>query len=94
MGQPIAEFGCADPCQVTEFDVQLRYIDCPTEIDVAGEPQTVGRGWQVIVSKNVGLWVQPTTAYASGDELEGTNGTLKYFFSNNASGGASYAYSG
>lgn len=89
---PIAEFGCADTCNMTEFDVQLRYIDCPTEIDVNGTLTTVGRGWQVIVSKNVGLWVQPTNAYAAGDELAGTNGTLKYFFSNNASGSASYAY--
>lgn len=91
---PIAEFGCADPCQVTEFDVQLRYIDCPTEVTGPSGPITVNRGWQVIVSKNVALWVQPTTAYAAGDELEGTNGTLKYFFSNNASGGSSYAYGG
>lgn len=91
---PITDFSCADACQVTDFDVQLRYIDCPTEIDVAGEPTTVNRGWQVIVSKNYALWVQPTSAYASGDELEGTNGTLKYFFSNNAGGGGSYAYGG
>lgn len=89
---PIAEFGCADPCQVTEFDVQLRYIDCPTEVNVGGSPQTLNRGWQVIVSKNVALWVQPQTAYASADELYGTNGTLKYFVSNNADGGGSYAY--
>lgn len=89
---PITDFSCADACQVTEFDVQLRYIDCPTEVEVGGEPVTVNRGWQVIVSKNYALWVQPTDAYASGDELEGTNGTLKYFFSNNAGGGSSYAY--
>lgn len=89
---PVQEFGCADPCQATEFDVQLRYYDCPTEVEGPDGPITVGRGWQVIVSKNYALWVQPTDAYATGDELEGTNGTLKYFVSNNASGGASYAY--
>lgn len=89
---PIAEFGCADPCQITEFDVQLRYIDCPTEISVNGTPTTLNRGWQVIVSKNVALWVQPTTAFATGDELDGTNGTLKYFISNASNGGASYGY--
>ena len=90
---PIGEFGCADPCQVTEFDVQLKYIDCPTEVNVNGTPTTLNRGWQVIVSKNFALWVQPD-AYAAGDELSGTNGTLKYFFSNNSNGGASYAYGG
>lgn len=90
---PVNEFGCADPCQITEFDVQLRYIDCPTEIEGPSGPTTVNRGWQVIVSKNYALWVQPD-AYAASDELSGTNGTLKYFFSNVASGGSSYAYAG
>lgn len=89
---PIAEFGCADPCQSMEFDVQLKYHDCPTTVDVAGVPTEIPRGWQVIVSKNYALWVQPTNAYAAGDELEGTNGTLKYFISNNSGGGSSYAY--
>lgn len=89
---PIGEFGCADPCQVTTFDVQLRYIDCPTEIDVNGTPTTLNRGWQVIVSKNYALWVQPTNAYKNGDELDVTNGTLKYWISNEASGGGSYGY--
>jgi hypothetical protein len=91
---PIQDFACADQCQVTEFDVQLRGIDCPTEVEGPSGPITVNRGWQVIVSKRYALWVQPTTAYPTGDELDGTNGTLKYFFSNNASGGGSYAYGG
>lgn len=89
---PIAEFGCADACQNTEFDVQVRYIDCPTVIDVAGVPTTVNRGWQVIVSKRYALWVQPTNAYANGDELDVTNGTLKYWIENNSSGGGAYGY--
>jgi hypothetical protein len=79
---PVGEFGCADPCQVTEFDVQLKYIDCPTVVTVNGVETTVGRGWQLIVSKNVALWVQPRNGYAPGDELDSTNGTLKYFITN------------
>lgn len=88
---PIADFGCADPCQITEFDIQLKGIDCPTEVEGPNGTITVNRGWLVIVSKNYGLWVQPD-AYAAGDELSGTNGTLKYFFSNTTSDEPAYAY--
>lgn len=90
---PISYFGCADPCQAVTFDVQLKAITCPTEvIGPNGTPITVSRGWLIIVSKQYALWVQPTNAYAAGDELEGTNGTLKYFFSNNSSTAPAYAY--
>ena len=43
-------------------------------------------------SKNYALWVQPTNAYQNGDELDVTNGTFKYWISNEASGGGSYGY--
>lgn len=92
---PIADFGCADQCQVTEFDVQMKYFDCPTVTTVNGVTTTVPRGWQVIVSKNVGLWVQPRNGYAPTDELNSTNGTLKYFFTNDCTdcdGNGSYGY--
>jgi hypothetical protein len=95
---PINEFnGCADPCQVTEFDVQLKYYDCPTVTTVNGQETTVPRGWQVIVSKNVALWVQPRNGYAPGDELNSTNGTLKYFITNDCTAcddpnGGAYGY--
>lgn len=91
---PVQEFGCnLDDClRDLVFDLQLKYIDCPTEVEINGVPTTVNRGWQVIVSKSYGLWVQPTNAYASGDELEGTNGTLKYFITNTASDAPAYAY--
>lgn len=82
---PVQEFECADMAQCLRdlsIDVQVRYIDCPTEILVNGTPQTVNRGWQVILSKEFGLWTQPTTGYADGDPLEGTNGTLKYYATN------------
>lgn len=91
---PVAEFGCnMDEClRDLIFDIQLRYIDCPETIDVQNVPTLVNRGWQVIISKRYNLWVQPTNAYATGDELEGTNGTLKYFITNTTSGAASYPY--
>lgn len=93
---PVSAFGCnADDClRDLVFDLQMRYIDCEQTIDVNGTPTTVKRGWQFILSKRYALWIQPTNAYASGDELEGTNGTLLYFFSNNTSDGGSYAYGG
>lgn len=91
---PVNEFGCNnDNClRDLVFDMQLKYIDCPTEINIAGTPTTVNRGWAVILSKEWNLWVQPTTAYASGDDLEGTNGTLKYWLQNTSDSGAAYGY--
>jgi hypothetical protein len=92
---PVNEFGCADDClRDLVLDMQLKYIDCPTTIDVGGAPQTVDRGWQVILSKYYTLWTQPDNAFDSGDPLEGTNGTLKYFVSNTNYDGGAYAYPG
>lgn len=99
---PVGEFaGCTDFLECLRdlrVDVQMRYIDCPTEIEVNGTPTTVNRGWQVILSKYFNMWVQPTNAYASTDPLEGTNGTLLYYAMNECrdcddSTGA-YAYTG
>ena len=82
---PVADFGCnLDNCLADlQFDLQLKYIDCPTTININGVPTSVGRGWIGIVSKQYGLWVQPLTAYSAGDSLANTNGTLKYFITNN-----------
>lgn len=82
---PVQEFGCNlnDCLRDLRFDLQLKYIDCPTVININGVATSVGRGWIGIVSKQYGLWVQPTTAYASSDSLANTNGTLKYFITNN-----------
>lgn len=99
---PVEQFsGCTDFLECLRdlrFDVQMRYIDCPTEIDVNGVPTTVNRGWQVIISKHFNMWVQPTNAYAATDPLENTNGTMLYYATNDCvdcgdSGGA-YAYGG
>lgn len=89
---PVDEFGCADDClRDLVFDMQLRYFDCPTELE-GGE--IVPRGWQAILSKDFSGWTMPDDAYQPGDELEGTNGTLKYFISNNNYSGGAYAYPG
>ena len=83
MALPVGEFGCAPEClNDLVFDVQMKYIDCPTSISVNGTAQTVNRGWQFIISKDYQLWVQPTAAYRVTDPLGGTNGTLRYNITN------------
>lgn len=80
---PVAEFGCAQDCLGDlVFDVQMRYIDCPTSLTVNGTAQTLNRGWQFIISKEYALWVQPTSAFRVTDPLGGTNGTLLYTITN------------
>lgn len=83
---PVNEFtGCVDMLQCLRdlrLDVQMKYIDCPTEITVGGQAVTVNRGWQVILSKEFQLWVHPATEYADGDPLDGSNGTLLYYVTN------------
>jgi hypothetical protein len=83
---PVQEFGCnLDNClRDLIFDVQLKYIDCPQNININGVSTAVGRGWQVFISKRYAMWVQPLNGYASDDSLANTNGTLKYYITNNA----------
>jgi hypothetical protein len=64
------------------FDAQLKYIDCPTTLYNGYSNVTVNRGWQLIISKNYGLFQQPTDGYTSGDRLTGNNGALRYTFTN------------
>ncbi len=83
MALPVGEFGCAQDClSDLVFDVQMRYIDCPTSVTVNGTAQTVNRGWQFIISKTYSLWVQPDDAYRVTDPLAGTNGALRYVITN------------
>lgn len=91
---PVGEFGCnLDEClRDLIFDIQLKYIDCPTDVTINGVTTNVNRGWQVIISKSFALWVQPTNAYATGDVLQDTNGTLRYHIRNTTYTGASYDY--
>jgi len=68
--------------QMMTFDAQLKYIDCPTQVYNGYEYITANRGWQLIISKNYGLFQQPTDGYNTGDRLEGNNGALRYEFTN------------
>lgn len=94
IGLPVNEFGCnLDQClSDLRFDVQIKYKDCPDSTStVNGTPTALGRGWQVIISKDYALWVQPTTGYQAGDSLADTNGTIKYFASNTSYTGGAYS---
>jgi hypothetical protein len=93
MPLPVNQYCCLDDnLSDLVFDVQMRYFDCPTTIDINGTPTPIARGWQVIVSKNFNLWVTPTDGYNAGDPLENTNGTLKYYVMNEPTSGGAYAY--
>lgn len=73
-----------------DFDVQLRYLDCPTLINVGCEGETtVPRGWIVDIGKAFGLFTIPTDAYQHeayddcyNDRLAGNNGSLRYIVTN------------
>lgn len=60
-----------------KFDVQIREVDCPTEIDLNGVPTTIKEGVVVYLKKDFSLFTLPEL-YKAGDPLEGTNGTLRY----------------
>lgn len=68
--------------QMMIFDAQLKYIDCPTVIYNGYSNIEVNRGWQLILSKNYGLFQQPTDGYTAADRLTGNNGALRYTFTN------------
>lgn len=93
VGLPVNDFGCnLDDClRDLRLDVQLKYIDCPQNVTINGVSTAVGRGWQVIVSKQFTMWVQPVGAFQTGDSLDGTNGTIKYYASNTAYTGGAYS---
>lgn len=66
------------------FDIQLTYIKCPTELVIGGygDPQTVNRGWALIISKSFDSFNIPSDAYHADDRLYGNNGTLRYVATN------------
>jgi hypothetical protein len=69
-----------------QFDYQLRYLDCPSEVagvnDYYGTPVSGYRGWQMIISKKCGLFQVPTNAYRANDFLASSNGVLRYTATN------------
>lgn len=65
--------------QSIDFDVQVKYVDCPSSVVVGDTyPTSVQRGWQIILSKSYDLFTQPSGAYNAADRLTGNNGTLRY----------------
>ena len=78
--QPKQNDGTAE---LMKFDCQLKYIDCPTEVYNGYANVTVNRGWQLIISKNFGLFQIPADAFQTGDPLFGNNGALRYSITNN-----------
>jgi hypothetical protein len=65
------------------FNVQIKEVDCPsTQLDTPYGTTAAGRGMEVYISKNFGLWQLPTDAYAAGDRLAGVNGALNYDVTN------------
>lgn len=64
-------------------DLQLKYNDCEAEFDTGGYgTTTLQKGWNMIVSKNYGLWTIPSTAYQAADPLSGNRGSLLYDITN------------
>lgn len=78
---------CNDGLGMLTFDAQLRYLDCPTTLNIGcvGET-TVGRGWVLNMSLPFGLFSIPTDAYRDDsqlnecytDRLTGNRGSLRY----------------
>jgi hypothetical protein len=67
------------------FNLQIRELDCPDTAFDGYETRTMGRGYQILISKNFGLWQQPKSAFQSTDRLANNNGSLLYEFSNDCS---------
>ncbi len=71
-----------DSLQGLKFDMQIRYNDCPQEIEIGGDPTSVGRGWIVDLMINYAQFNIPADAYDDADRLAGNNGTLLYTATN------------
>jgi hypothetical protein len=66
------------------YDFQLKYNDCEQEFAYVDGEETVTlqKGWNMILSKNFGLYTIPTTAYRSSDPLTGNRGSLRFNITN------------
>ena len=67
-----------------EFDVQLKYADCPQTLTDAyyGTSLSLQKGWNIIISKQCGLWTIPAASYRATDVLNGNRGSLRYTITN------------
>lgn len=79
---PLADSLGGTELQSFKFDLQIRHIDCPQEIEIGGVTTMVPRGWVVDLMANYGLFGIPSDAYLAGDRLTGNNGTLRYTATN------------
>jgi len=70
------------PPVMMPFNLQIKEVDCPTEGFDGYSTRTIGRGYQVFLSKSYGLWQSPSSAYQSGDRLAGNNGSYRYKITN------------
>jgi hypothetical protein len=67
-----------------EFDYQLRYNDCAQTLtdQYYGSTILIQPGFNLMLSKQCGLFTIPSDAYRSTDPLTGNRGTLRYTISN------------
>lgn len=68
------------------FNLQIIETDCPEEASDGYVTRTMGRGYKVMISKQFGLFQQPTDAFAAGDRMANTNGALRYSITNDCDG--------
>lgn len=66
------------------FDFQMKYSDCSQVLEdqYYGSSITVQRGFNLMISKQCGLFTIPSDAYRGTDPLVGNRGTLRYTISN------------
>jgi hypothetical protein len=65
-----------------KFDFQLRYNECPGDLEINGETVTVGRGYILDLMANYAQFNIPGDSYMSGDPMYGNNGTYRYTATN------------
>lgn len=78
-------FQIGQEVQLVEFDMQLKYSDCVSELTnfYYSTPITLGRGYNLILSKKCGLFQIPSDAFRAGvDPNAGVNGVLRYSITN------------
>lgn len=68
--------------QTMTFNLQIRELDCPAEAFDGYETRSMGRGYQILISKNFGLFQAPIDQYSATDQLAGNNGALLYNVTN------------
>ena len=66
------------------FDFQLKYNDCATELTDAyyGTTLTLEKGYNLIISKQCGLFTIPDDAFRGTDVLNGNRGSYRYTITN------------